>query len=357
MSGLDLNAMPVESFMKDEPMDVETTSGPVTPLPAPTEPAVQLSQTSELQQSSEEIGKSETSSQDSAQKKRGRPPLPAEQQKIPKKRGRPPKIREPELGFSDSEGDNRDTRKSSDTLPNTSTEATETTVPAVPTPPVKRGRGRPRKGEIVIKPEAKIPKKRGRPPKSASTMSEDEQRKKLKSDAKYKSDKQKFRNKDWKAKPSLRASTSDQKLRADFDPRFPHKINLSVGADQSTGPGFFSVTTIKCTLSPPEIQKAYQAGTEKLGFDFQKETCTSEVNCSLSASLFQKLVAAGIPVLDDDEETNDAAFELTLESYREIWLHIARLGNPQLNWLVADLEAMPIGGHGLFHDLVQKEVL
>jgi len=140
------------------------------------------------------------------------------------------------------------------------------------------------------------------------------------------------------------------------DPLFPYRINLSVGADPDTK-GFYSVTVLKSTLSPKDLRKAYLKGVTKLGFDFQKELCTTNENCALSAQHFKKLAASGIPVLDDGqtEGTEDIDFELTLESYRDIWLHISRLGNPQLSWIVSDVEAVPIGGNGLFHDLLQQK--
>jgi len=136
---------------------------------------------------------------------------------------------------------------------------------------------------------------------------------------------------------------------------FPYEVNISVGADQSTGPGFYSVTIVKSTLSQDELVKAYKAGVLKLGFDLQKEICTNNSNCALSTEHFKKLAANGIPVLDDGgEEENDLDFELTLESYRDIWLHICRLGNPHLNWVVGDFAALPIGGNGLFQDLIEQ---
>jgi len=142
------------------------------------------------------------------------------------------------------------------------------------------------------------------------------------------------------------------------DPRFPYKINVSVGADQSTGPGFYSVTIVRCTISSDDLAKAYEIGSAKLGFDFQKEICTTNLNCALSPDHFKKMASNGIPVLDDGTgDDQELDFELTLDSYRDIWLHIARLGNPLLNWAVAEFDALPIGGNGLFQDLVeQREV-
>jgi len=115
---------------------------------------------------------------------------------------------------------------------------------------------------------------------------------------------------------------------------------------------------LRSTLSSEELQKAYKAGTLKLGFDFQKEICTNNQTCALSAEHFKKLGSVGIPVIDEGstEENENLDFELTLESYRDIWLHIARLGNNNLNWVVSEMDALPIGGNGLFQDLVEQSI-
>jgi len=223
---------------------------------------------------------------------------------------------------------------------------------------VKRGRGRPRKGEVVAKVD-KTPKKRGRP--KISQSEEDPARKKQKTDHpkkkkeedKHKGGKSKSKSKQKEKKKENQESRIEKKS---DESRFPYRINISVGAEESTGPGFYSVTVMKSTLSFEELITAYAVGSAKIGFDFQKEICTSNLNCSLTADQFKLLVSHGIPVLDDGNgEDQDLDFELTLESYRDIWFHIARIGNPLLNWAVADLDALPIGGNGLFQDLLSEK--
>jgi len=336
------------------------------------QPGEAMTVETESQGDETETSKLDTSAETPTPKKRGRPPGSGEGKKITKettpepasaekrKRGRPPKPKPEPFVVPDSE---EVKPEKPDSMVTDSDEAKS--VPQTPDIPVKRGRGRPRKTPPSIGPPEpapkpstsleKVPKKRGRPRKSDGGTEEDSAKKKQKLND---DDKPKKRE-DVRQRLKFRSTrnSTDNKAKKNAGSDFPHRVNVSVGADASTGPGFYrSVSIVNCTLSSEQLSKAYRDGSAKLGFDLQKEICTTNYNCALSVDHFKKLVASGIPVLDGDGEGEDPGldFELTLDSYRDIWLHIARLGNPSLVWSVAEFDALPIGGNGLFDGLVDQ---
>ncbi len=132
----------------------------------------------------------------------------------------------------------------------------------------------------------------------------------------------------------------------------PHMINLVVGDWSHDGHSMTEQATIKCNLEKKDLEKAYEKGSKKVGFDLTEEVCADYEDMSMPAEIVEKLKAAGIDALEyaeKDEDEEDLSFAYNWEAFVELWLRIARLGNPELKYEMSSSESpnINIGGYGL----------
>lgn len=136
-----------------------------------------------------------------------------------------------------------------------------------------------------------------------------------------------------------------------------HIIALTVGDWSDDGHGKTATHIYETNLPRSELNKAFDAGTEKVGFNLENVCEDYEDNTLLRAD-YDLLVDAGITWTDQeyrpeqwDREDPNSDFTLWHDSFALLWMKIAQLGNPELVFKeVKDNTAnIEIGGYGLFH--------
>jgi len=133
-------------------------------------------------------------------------------------------------------------------------------------------------------------------------------------------------------------------------PELPHMINLVVGDWSHDGHSMTEQSTIKCNLDKKGLEKAYKKGSKKVGFDLTEEVCEAYEDMSVSDDVVEKLRTAGIKPEDFIEnEGGEWSFAYNWEAFTELWLRIAKLGNPNLEFEMCsnDSPNINIGGYGL----------
>lgn len=135
--------------------------------------------------------------------------------------------------------------------------------------------------------------------------------------------------------------------------KLPHLINLIVGDWSHDGHSMTETITISCNLDKKETVKAYKKGTKKVGFDLTDDVCSDYEDMSVDPEVIKKMREAGIRVEDfikQYEDDSSWSFEYDATSFAEVWLQIARLGNPDLEYEinVHDSPNINIGGYGLY---------
>jgi hypothetical protein len=99
---------------------------------------------------------------------------------------------------------------------------------------------------------------------------------------------------------------------------------------------------IESNLGARLVQRAFALGSFKLGFDLTRDVA-ERYNHSMSDEKVAKLKEAGFD--------GDIDFKwLTAENFKEMYLFIAKLGNPQFRYKfpVKSNSTICIGGYGLF---------
>lgn len=141
--------------------------------------------------------------------------------------------------------------------------------------------------------------------------------------------------------------------------KLPHVTSLVLGDWSDDGHGKTDITSIKSNLDPDQIMEAYKKGSKKLGFDFINEVAADYEDSAIDANQLQKLVDAGLDIeksFQDDYSIKEAkeALEneqragLWVDSYRNIFLFIVKLGNDKFEYEIDNNAQLNIGGYGLF---------
>lgn len=132
----------------------------------------------------------------------------------------------------------------------------------------------------------------------------------------------------------------------------PYMINLVVGDWSGDGHNKTEQSTIKCNIEKKELEKAYKKGTKKIGFDLTQEVCEEYEDMSMPITIAEKLKAAGIDPLEyaeQEEGREDMSFSYDWIAFIKLWLRIAKLGNPNLEYDMSssDNQNINVGGYGL----------
>jgi hypothetical protein len=122
-----------------------------------------------------------------------------------------------------------------------------------------------------------------------------------------------------------------------------HTVELVLGDWSDDGHGKTATFVITSNLDGSGIEKAYQAGTKILGFDFSETVCEDYGDTSLPISVLEKLVEHGF-----DKSTLECEDSLWRDSFRDIYLFIVKLGEPNFEFSFILLDSLKIGGYGLF---------
>jgi hypothetical protein len=128
-----------------------------------------------------------------------------------------------------------------------------------------------------------------------------------------------------------------------------NKIELIVGDWSNDGHGRTRMFTIASNLTKAELEKAYEAGVKIVGFD-PKHFVEDYQQSYLPAEQILRLIELGIKdwVAPDDDDDEDV--EIYPDAYKDIWLFVAKLGNPEFEFeLNVPSETIKVGGYGLFY--------
>jgi hypothetical protein len=123
----------------------------------------------------------------------------------------------------------------------------------------------------------------------------------------------------------------------------------------------------KFNMSPGHVKEAYQVGTNMVGVNLSGTVAKEYGSSTLYENDYWALCKAGINVpsilkeseMADDEDIiddngkkrkNPPRYYLAPEDFAELWLAVAKLGNPGLEWTRVDepVNTINIGGYGLF---------
>lgn len=116
-------------------------------------------------------------------------------------------------------------------------------------------------------------------------------------------------------------------------------INLVVGDWSGDGHEKTENILVLSNKSSKEIEKAYQDGTEILGFDFSEECCSDYEDYEIKEKYIKILKNENIKVDDNF---------MDIESFASIYIQICKLGDPELKIDIQDIDIVDIGGYGLF---------
>jgi hypothetical protein len=134
-----------------------------------------------------------------------------------------------------------------------------------------------------------------------------------------------------------------------------HTINLIVGDWSHDGHNMTDTVTIHSNLNVKELEAAYKKGAKKIGVDPTKEIAEEYEDNKISKEAYDKLVTHGFDVKDlidvpDPDESEDSYDLYSSEAFSEIWLFVAKTGNPDFEYemLEESDNSINIGGYGLF---------
>jgi hypothetical protein len=137
-----------------------------------------------------------------------------------------------------------------------------------------------------------------------------------------------------------------------MQPEALFRIRLVVGDWSTDGHSMAKEVSVLSNRRDRDLSKAYAKGVRVVGVDLTKDVCREYEDSSLPAEVLVKLTAAGyqIPGVEHPETAicEDTEY-LTPEEFAELWLFIARKGDPELRVEVVEGEpSINIGGYGLF---------
>ena len=120
-------------------------------------------------------------------------------------------------------------------------------------------------------------------------------------------------------------------------------INLVVGDWSDDGHGKVHVIPVESNKEVDDVMYAFDKGNEGVNLE---QYCSDYEDNMVPTKLIMEFVSEDLYLCDPDEEFHD----IESATYAEIWLGIARKGDPELVISVTEeeLPEIRIGGYGLF---------
>jgi len=122
-------------------------------------------------------------------------------------------------------------------------------------------------------------------------------------------------------------------------------IGLVVGDWSGDGHSRTETITFECSHRYTDVQKAFEKGSNILGFDITKSLCADYEDGSISEACLETLEKNGI-YANYDGDSDDAT--LSPEPFAELYMDIAKLGNKDITYSLEYPDTINIGGCGLF---------
>jgi hypothetical protein len=128
-----------------------------------------------------------------------------------------------------------------------------------------------------------------------------------------------------------------------------HTITLVVGDWSFDGHNRTHNFAIKSNLDVDAVSAAFEMGEEKLGVKFQETVAAEFEDNVLPRDVIEKLENHGFVLADVVGDCEDEE-QVTIDSdvYVDIWLFIAKLGNPDFRYELTSHPSINVGGYGLF---------
>lgn len=144
--------------------------------------------------------------------------------------------------------------------------------------------------------------------------------------------------------------------------RLTENVDLVVGDWSGDGHSITKTVGIKTNVTIEELRKAYQNGVKEVGVDLSEKVCRNYGDYRLSYDIFLKLIAFGelhdalfenyeeeIKALKTEEDFTESDYAyLDYERYAQLYLGIAKVGNPAIKYKFVESQSINIGGYGLF---------
>lgn len=135
-----------------------------------------------------------------------------------------------------------------------------------------------------------------------------------------------------------------------------HIVDLIVGDWSHDGHEKTETVSIKINITPGELREAYERGRDQVGFDLTSDVANDYEDRKLSNVRMKALVAKGYDErsVERDEYNNESDdyagdYVLSHDSFVDVWLFIAKLGNPDLTYETLNSASINVGGYGLFY--------
>lgn len=136
-----------------------------------------------------------------------------------------------------------------------------------------------------------------------------------------------------------------------------HIITLIIGDHGVDGHGRSDRINIRSNLDKNEMDKAYKAGTKKVGFNLRDDVAHDYEDGQIDNRKWAKLKKLGYDTdnsdaAEDEKLDEEDTISLWPESFADIYLFIVKLGNDKFEYENLDREQNPeiyIGGYGLFY--------
>jgi hypothetical protein len=126
-----------------------------------------------------------------------------------------------------------------------------------------------------------------------------------------------------------------------------HEIQLVMGDWSGDGHCQTETVYIRSNLSKEELKQAYLKGVDITGVHLTSGIARNYEDSIFPQDAVDSLVKFGFKpseFLGDDEDD----WIVYTDGFYLIWLFIAKIGNPELEWEEAKSDSLEIGGYGLF---------
>lgn len=131
-------------------------------------------------------------------------------------------------------------------------------------------------------------------------------------------------------------------------------ITLVVGDWSGDGHSQTDKTVIESNLNSQEIGLAYNKAAKLIGFDFIEQVASDYQDnrlLKIDAEKIQKYIKLDNleTPYDEDEDEDDGTYYIDQDTYISIYLNYVKLGNPDFEFKIINIDEIEIGGYGLFY--------
>lgn len=136
--------------------------------------------------------------------------------------------------------------------------------------------------------------------------------------------------------------------------KLPHLIDLVVGDWSGDGHSQTETVPVYSNLKKRDLEKAYKKGTALVGFDLTRDVCCSYDDNVIDEHRVVRLESLGITrgqyLNEREHPERPGPHQLSPNEFAVLWLRIAQLGDPGLEYKVTDDDSphINIGGYGLY---------